>query len=926
MTGANHQAANNSIPAHDRTMAEAFLAKLDPNAEKYNFQFIRDADQKRVSKIYHFTFEETWRVVQRLNTSAEGIGVFVLTNDQRVQLPGTLNFEDPDAPRLVLPPPAPDRGQIEMFVRALFKHATTGNWVSLRAFPDQKGRNKSFRITTHKLNGNLNELIDQAFRDAELAAHAQEKIVFCPPVATFANNKQTQEVNLVEGLVLSVECDQYPQAARRKLEKLLGPATIVVESGGVWVNPETGESEPRLHLYFLLKIPTRGKEEHRKLKQARKLATKIVGGDPSNVPLVHPIRWPGSLHRKGEPKLCRIIGITDNEIDLDAALELLQEAVEEPAADPEPSQDARFPPLPLEPILKECGWLRHVHDTGGADQSEVLWRDALRVSMFLEDGKKWIHEFGNQHEGYDPEDTEAKFDRAYQDKVEKDLGFPKCQTICDDGSTHCATCPHLAAGKSPLNLALQYLYAQGRLAPPYSEEALALAFAERHADTLRHVAAWNRWFVWDGTCWRRDETRQAFTLARKIGRETAAKSPAGERKRLASAKTRAAVVSLAGEDPRLVATTEQWDADPWLLNTPDGVVDLRTGKMREHRAADYMTMQTTVSPSPAPARMSRPRWMTFLQEVTDGDEALQSYLQRVSGYCLTGVTTEHQLFFFHGSGRNGKGVWVLSISGIWGDYHRSTAIETFTVTRSERHPTELAGLRGARLVTATETEEGRRWAEARIKEITGGDKISARLMRQDFFDFFPQFKPLFLGNHMPVLRTVNKAIAARFNRIPFAVTIPKERINKNLAEELKAEWPGILAWAIEGCLEWQRIGLCPPQAVTAATESYLESEDIIGEWLDECCIRDANAWEGSTALFLSWKGWAAGREEWIGSEKTFTTRLEERGEFKRKKNPEKTKRGFIGLRLKTPTERQAEKGTADSAAKVDTLIPFPRKP
>jgi putative DNA primase/helicase len=176
-------------------------------------------------------------------------------------------------------------------------------------------------------------------------------------------------------------------------------------------------------------------------------------------------------------------------------------------------------------------------------------------------------------------------------------------------------------------------------------------------------------------------------------------------------------------------------------------------------------------------------------------------------------------------------------------------------------------LRGARLVTAAETEEGRHWAESRIKELTGEDPITARFMRQDFFEYDPQFKLEFSGQHMPKLRSVNRAITRRFNRIPFSVIIPPEKKNKNLANELKAEWPGILVWAIEGCLEWQRLGgLAPSEAVTASTESYLESEDVLGEWLDECCIRDAGAWEGTTALFSSWKGWAAGREEWTGSE------------------------------------------------------------
>jgi putative DNA primase/helicase len=236
---------------------------------------------------------------------------------------------------------------------------------------------------------------------------------------------------------------------------------------------------------------------------------------------------------------------------------------------------------------------------------------------------------------------------------------------------------------------------------------------------------------------------------------------------IASARTGAAVERLAKTDRRLAATKDQWDADPWLLNTPGGVVDLHTGQMRAHRPEDYMTKQTAVSPGG-----DCPQWKKFMSEVTAGDVELQSYLQRGSGYCLTGVTHEQELFFNYGTGQNGKGTFTRAISGILNDYHTNTSIETFTVSKNERHPTELAKLVGARLVTATETEEGRSWSQVRITEMTGGDQIDARFMRQDFFTFYPQFKLWFSGNHMPTLRTVNKAIARRFNRIPFKVTIP----------------------------------------------------------------------------------------------------------------------------------------------------------
>jgi putative DNA primase/helicase len=459
-------------------------------------------------------------------------------------------------------------------------------------------------------------------------------------------------------------------------------------------------------------------------------------------------------------------------------------------------------------------------------------------------------------------------------------------------------------------------------APAFSEEAIALQFADRHCEGLRYVAKWGMWLVWDGLRWRRDEVRQVFSMARTLCREVSLTASKGTRKAIASAKTRAAIVALAAEDPRIAATVEQWDADPWLLNTPDGVVDLRTGELREHRPADYITKVTAASPK---AKAPRWRWRQFLKEVTAGDRGLEEYLQRVIGYCLTGVTHEQELYFFYGSGRNGKGVLVQTFARILNDYHRATPIETFTVSTSERHPTDLAGLMGARMVTSAETEEGRRWSEAKIKELTGGDKISARFMRQDFFDFYPTFKLVFSGNHMPTLRTVNKAISARFRRIPFTVTIADDKIDRHLDKKLQKEWPGILAWAIEGCLAWQREdGLKPPAAVLEATEKYLETQDVLGEWLAECCILDPNAWEATGILFENWQRWAEERQEWVGSVKTFSARLEDRGGFTRCKNKEQTARGFAGLKLRLSDFKV--KADAPNAGPAITVKPKEDKP
>lgn len=425
--------------------------------------------------------------------------------------------------------------------------------------------------------------------------------------------------------------------------------------------------------------------------------------------------------------------------------------------------------------------------------------------------------------------------------------------------------------------------------PAFSDEALALRFADMHANDLRFVAAWGKWYRWTGTHWKVDDTMFAFNQARVLCRQVAAECNSTMAKSLASAKTVAAVERLARADRKLAATIEQWDADPWLLNTSGGVVDLRTGALRPHRPADYMTRITAVSPGG-----SCPTWEAFLHRVTNGDCDLQAFLQRMFGYALTGDTSAQALFFLFGTGANGKSVCIDTIAGILGDYHRTAPIETFTASSTDRHPTELAGLRGARLVTALETEEGRRWAESKIKALTGGDKIAARFMRGDFFDYAPQFKLVIAGNHKPGLRSVDEAIRRRFHLVPFTVTIPAEERDPKLKDKLQAEWAGILQWMIDGCLSWQQDGLAPPKAVVAATAAYLEAEDAMSAWIDDCCDRDPNAWTSSNELFASWRVWAEKSGEPFGSTKSFAQNLATRGFEPTRKNHG---RGFQGIAI-----------------------------
>ena len=434
--------------------------------------------------------------------------------------------------------------------------------------------------------------------------------------------------------------------------------------------------------------------------------------------------------------------------------------------------------------------------------------------------------------------------------------------------------------------------------PEYSDEALANRFTARHRDDLKFVQTWGRWLVWDGKRWQLDETLLVADHARTLARDASSEilENNGSLKLAngaASAKTISAIERLARADRQHAAQTGDWDLDPWLLNTPTGTIDLRTGQVRPHDRRDLITKMTAVGPGGG-----CPKWVDFLHRIFSGNENLIAYIQRVLGYSLTGSVREHSLFFCYGTGGNGKGVLLGTWNGILGEYSAIAPMTTFTATQNERHPTELAMLRGARLVTAQETEDGHHWAESKIKALTGGDPVSARFMRQDFFTYQPTFKLIVAGNHRPSLRNVDEAIRRWFNLLPFTVTIQPDERDPNLAEKLKEEWPGILAWAIEGCLEWQRIGLAPPSAVVDATESYLTEEDAVGRFLAERCERQPQAHVELKKLYTEWKRFCEASGEPMLTEKSFSQKLEGQRQLIKGQDSRSRRVVFRGIRLR----------------------------
>lgn len=445
-----------------------------------------------------------------------------------------------------------------------------------------------------------------------------------------------------------------------------------------------------------------------------------------------------------------------------------------------------------------------------------------------------------------------------------------------------------------------------RPAPVYSDFALVDGFVETHACELRFVAKQGNWRIFDGSVWALDEKLEIFNRVRVACAHVAEKcADPRTSKALASARTVRDVETLARSHEGFSAGVDQWDKDPWLLNTPGGVVDLRSNSLRPARADDYMTKTTEVAPDSA---MPCPIFDKFLTRITDGDDKLVNYLQRLAGYALTGVTSEQMLAFFHGGGANGKSVLLDTVAGIMGSYHATAPFETFAASKHEHHPTDIAGLVGARLVTTAETAEGRHWDETKIKQLTGGDRVKARFMRQDFFEFTPQFKLIVAGNHRPSLMSADEAMQRRMHMVPFDVTIPAGERDPDLKNKLRDEWPAILDWMIVGCLAWQEEGLNPPEAVIRASSEYMADEDIIGRWVAERCELDPETWTSSADLFSDFADFARSSNERVGTRKAFGLKLM-RQEYVVKCIIPRRKdvaRGFSGIALRRATSGLAQ--------------------
>jgi putative DNA primase/helicase len=413
----------------------------------------------------------------------------------------------------------------------------------------------------------------------------------------------------------------------------------------------------------------------------------------------------------------------------------------------------------------------------------------------------------------------------------------------------------------------------------------------RHGESLRYCNAWKQWLVWNGQRWVVDNTEEVKRLAKDTTRRvfdeahdlTDLEARNAQRKWAMRSESEFGIremVNLAISEPGVAVSTKSLDADPMLFNVENGTIDLRTGNLMPHDRSHLITKLASVTYDP---NATCSVFMSFLDRIMSGNQELIGFIQRAVGYSLTGRTDEQILLICHGSGANGKSTLLDFVLHIIGDYGMQTATQTLMVKRNDSIPNDVARLKGARLVAAVESDEGHRLSESLIKQLTGGDRIAARFMRAEWFEFKPTFKIWLVTNHKPNIRGGDHAIWRRIRLVPFNVTIPDAEQDKGLAERLRAESSGVLRWAVEGCLQWQQHGLGLPDAVKAATEGYRADMDTLSQWIAECCVEGKDVQATSAALYDSYRRWCDTSSESAINKNNFGKRLADRG-FEAKKN------------------------------------------
>lgn len=414
-----------------------------------------------------------------------------------------------------------------------------------------------------------------------------------------------------------------------------------------------------------------------------------------------------------------------------------------------------------------------------------------------------------------------------------------------------------------------------------TELEMSELLVQRFGGELRYCAPLGGWYAWTGTHWQRDTRERARECAKQVARELAMEAATQlnedafkSAKRAGSARGVSAILELARSTPAIVFAPSDADRDPWLLNCQNGTLDLRNGTLRAHDPADLITR---VCPVAFDDNAVAPLFERFLIEVQP-DPDVRAYLARLFGYSAVGIVNQHVLAVLWGAGANGKSVLADLVGFVLGDYARPGPTSLIVSDGGNQpHPTDVASLAGSRLVLIHETRKGASFDASKVKLLTGGDRLTARRMHQDFFEFAPSHTLIMLSNYRPAADSSDAALWRRVQLVPFDVVIPEERRDPNLGDALRAEAAGVLRWIVDGICEWQRTGLAPPKVVREQTECYRESEDIIAAFLAERTVRLPGVQVRASSLYEAYRSWCDSSGHRAVNAKDFAAELTGRG-------------------------------------------------
>jgi putative DNA primase/helicase len=711
------------------------------------------------------------------------------------------------------------------------------------------------------------------------------------------------------------------------------PPSVVVHTGhglqAYWLFREPFVIETAAERKALKSLSRRFQQMVRQLAEARGWALD------STSDLCRVLRIPGTFNRKIADDV-RVV--TAEYFDRAYSLDDIQELVNGVDDDPEPptrkEPRPKLPPAKLLPILDGCAWMRHCRDDAST-LPEPEWYRMLSVVARCEEAERWAHELSRPYPKYSHRETQRKLKQASSDRVAP----VTCRYVQSDlnGSRFCTECLFRGIVNAPIAIgrietgesvpALQGIGSEPAPPEPLPAEVAAIQiekytdlgnsrrFVARYRGAVLYCEAWSRWLVWDSMRWAEDERLAVFALAGDLIRSlypTAWRIQDEDKRKTylrhliksESHQSLNAMITLAKADRAVARHPDDFDGDPWLCTVKNGTLDLRTGQLHQHSPKDMITRLAPVVYDPA---AQCPNWLEFLNMIMLDRQSLVDFLKRAFGSSLTGITSDKSMFILYGpGGDNGKSTMIEVMEMVLGNYARRTPVETFLKRREGTIPNDIARLRGVRFVWAAENDRGVRLAESLLKEMSGGDRMVARFMRGEFFEFMPAFKIWFATNHKPAIRG-DAAIWRRLKLIPFDYTIPKEKQKRRheVMAMFRDELSGILNWAVEGCLEWQRDGLGVPEEVLNATREYEAEQDTFSMFLEEKCIRVPNARVLSLALYREYKAWGEQYGESPVSHKTFASLMSERSFAKTK-----TKYGVlytgIGLRPEDPPNNQQQ--------------------